>query len=89
MPRSTMSSKGQVTVPKEIRDKLRLRPGDRLIFTLDRKGNVLVRPETEPPLGRLAGLLKHLSPARPATIEEMRAGVRARARSKHRKGSHR
>jgi len=89
MARSTMTSKGQVTVPKEIRDKLQLRPGDRLVFTLDRKGNVSVRPESEPPLGRLAGLLKHLSPAQPASIADMRAGLRARARSKHRKSDNR
>ncbi len=89
MPRSTMTSKGQVTVPKEIRDKLQLRPGDRLVFTLDRNGNMSVRPEPDPPLGRLPGLLRHLSPARPATVEEMRAAVRARARIKHRKSGRR
>ena len=35
---ATITTKGQVTVPKPIRDKLRLRPGDRIDFVLDDVG---------------------------------------------------
>ena len=37
---STLTSKGQTTIPKEIREALKLAPGDRLIYTLDEKGSV-------------------------------------------------
>jgi AbrB family looped-hinge helix DNA binding protein len=35
MPRSTVTSKGQVTIPKEVRDDLGLRPSGRDEFVKD------------------------------------------------------
>jgi antitoxin PrlF len=43
---STMTSKGQVTIPKTIRDALGLRPGSEVVFDLSPDGAVLVRGET-------------------------------------------
>jgi antitoxin PrlF len=40
---STLTSKGQTTVPKAIRESLRLKPGDRFSFTLMPDGTVLMR----------------------------------------------
>ena len=40
---ATLTSKGQTTIPKEIRDGLRLKPGDRMTFTLMSDGTVLLR----------------------------------------------
>jgi antitoxin PrlF len=40
---STLTSKGQTTIPKEIRDRLGLVPGDRMTFTLLGDGTVLMR----------------------------------------------
>ena len=42
-----ISSKGQVTIPKEIREYLGLRPGDRLEFEVV-DGNVIVRLSRKP-----------------------------------------
>lgn len=44
MPMATVTSKGQITLPKEIRDALGVSPGDRVEFVRDDTGRVLVRP---------------------------------------------
>lgn len=44
MPTATLTSKGQVTLPKKVREALRIKPGDRLDFLLDGEGGVDVRP---------------------------------------------
>jgi antitoxin PrlF len=82
MAKSTLTSKGQITISKEVRDRLGLKVGDQLVFRFDERGKLTVEPEGQPPLGRLRGLLHHLSGELPATIEEMKQAVRARARSK-------
>ena len=38
-----VQSKGQVTIPKEIREKLKIKPGDRVVF-VDTEGGVIVKP---------------------------------------------
>ena len=43
MPVATVTSKGQVTIPKEVRDRLRLRTGDQLDFVVGEKGEITVR----------------------------------------------
>ena len=40
---ATLTSKGQTTIPKQIRDSLRMKTGDRMTFTLLRDGTVLMR----------------------------------------------
>lgn len=44
MPVSTMTSKGQVTIPKSIRDRLELQTGDRLDFRLEEDGTIRIYP---------------------------------------------
>ena len=53
---TTLTSKGQVTVPREIRDRLGLKAGDKLTFTLLSDGTVIMRAKTRR-LTDLAGLL--------------------------------
>ena len=40
---ATVTSKGQTTIPKKIRDSLQIKAGDRLTFTLMPDGVVLMR----------------------------------------------
>ena len=54
---ATLTSKGQTTIPKEIRDSLGMQPGDRLTFTLLPGGTVLMRVKNKR-LMDLAGSLR-------------------------------
>jgi antitoxin PrlF len=54
---STLTSKGQTTVPKAIRDSLRLKPGDRITFTPMPDGTVLMRVKNKSVMS-LAGSLR-------------------------------
>gem|GEM_PF-5036097 len=42
-----VSSKGQITIPKEIREKLNLSPGEEIVFEQTREGFVLKRKKEE------------------------------------------
>jgi antitoxin PrlF len=55
--KATLTSKGQLTVPKEIREKLGLRVGDRLVFELLEEGSVRLDVERRKTLGELKGSL--------------------------------
>lgn len=71
---STLTSKGQVTVPKKIRDYLGLQPGSVVAFSLGPDGEVLVRATEARPLrhkGRLRKLRGTLATGR-STNELMR-----------------
>jgi len=43
MASATVTSKGQATIPKEVRDAAKLRSGDRIHFTVLEDGTILVR----------------------------------------------
>lgn len=68
MPATTVTSKGQVTIPKDIRDLLGIQPGDRVVFFEADDGRVVVEPETVD-IRTLRGMLRHEGP--PVSIEEM------------------
>ncbi len=57
MPVSTMTSKGQTTVPKEVREVLELEPGAKLHWEI-RGGKVAITTE-RPALYDLEGFIKH------------------------------
>jgi antitoxin PrlF len=63
---ATITSKGQMTLPKDVRDDLQLQPGDQIDFVKQDGGYVLrVR---NVPIGSIAGVLGK-SPAGPMTPE--------------------
>lgn len=63
---STVTSKGQTTLPKKVREALRVRPGDRVRYIL-LGSEVRILPLR--PIGRLFGVLKHDGAA--VTLEDM------------------
>jgi AbrB family looped-hinge helix DNA binding protein len=64
---STITSKGQATIPKAIREHLRLRAGDRVKFFLHPDGSVVLLPKL--PASALSGIVRPQK--RPVTVEEM------------------
>jgi len=72
---STITRKGQATIPKAIREHLHLKPGDRLKFFLHPDGSVVLLPKL--PVTALRGMVKHRRS--PATIEDMDEAVIAGA----------
>lgn len=69
MPVATLTSKGQTTIPKEIRDMLGLAPGDKLDFVVESDGRVVLRPATLD-VRELRGILRRKG-AKPVSLEEM------------------
>lgn len=56
MSRATLTSKGQVTIPKDVRDRLGLESGDRVVFEFEGDA-VRLRVERRKSLGELMGSL--------------------------------
>ena len=67
---SRVSAKGQITLPKPIRDELGVAPGGEVYFETLPSGEVVVRPR-QPDAAPMAGLLSHLAPSEPVTTEQM------------------
>ncbi|PYO57143.1 MAG: AbrB family transcriptional regulator [Candidatus Rokuibacteriota bacterium] len=76
MPSATLTSKGQLTLPKAIRDLLRVGTGDRVDFVVKDDGTVLLRPATVD-VRELKGLL-HRKGLKPLSVGEMNAIIRRR-----------
>lgn len=72
MTEATLTSKGQVTIPKAVRDALGLAAGDRIEFVGTDKGFVMAPVRRD--LGALCGMFKGRR-ARPATLGEIKAAV--------------
>jgi len=68
---SAITVKGQATIPKAIREHLRLRPGDRVKFFVHPDGTVVLLPKLPP--SALRGIVK--TRRRAVTIAEMNRAV--------------
>jgi antitoxin PrlF len=68
---ATLTTKGQVTIPKDVRDRLELKPGDRLDFLVEEDGSVRVRKRSVDILD-IVGIVKT---RRRATVEEMKDAI--------------
>ncbi len=66
---ATLTSKGQTTIPKEIRDSLHMKAGDRMTFTLMPDGTVVLRLKSKS-LTELAGVL-HKKGRKPVPVEQL------------------
>ncbi|MCK9284808.1 MAG: type II toxin-antitoxin system PrlF family antitoxin [Rhodocyclaceae bacterium] len=66
---ATLTSKGQTTIPKEIRDSLSMKAGDRMTFTLMPDGTVVIRVKSKS-IVELAGVL-HKKGRKSVPVEQL------------------
>jgi AbrB family looped-hinge helix DNA binding protein len=76
---ATLSSKGQATIPKAVRDRLQIRPGDRFKFFFHPDG-VIILPKI--PTARLKGMLR--KPAKSLSLAEIDRAIEAGATERFR-----
>lgn len=73
MATATITSKGQVTIPVDVRNHLGLASGDRIEFSLNEEtGRYEVYPVTRS-LASLKGIVQ--KPGKPVSIEEMNRAI--------------
>ena len=80
MATATLTSKGQLVIPKPIRDHLHLHAGDALDFLVQESGDVLMRPAVEDVQSLKGALYK--PGRRPVSLEAMRRAIRRRGGSR-------
>ena len=67
MPQSTVTAKGQTTIPREVRAAAGLRAGDRVHYTVLEDGTIIVRVKNR----SVRDLLTKPRQARHVTVEQM------------------
>jgi len=78
MATATMTTKGQITIPKVVRDKLKLTAGDKVEFVLSDKKEALIRPVSKR-VDDVFGLL-HKPDRKAVSVEQMNDGIRRKMR---------
>lgn len=73
MTAATLTSKGQITVPKEVRQFLHLDTGDRLDFIIEQDGEIRLKPSYVE-VSDLKGILRTTN-QRVVSLEEMQAAI--------------
>jgi len=82
MVTGTLTSKGQITIPKAVRDSLHLHTGDRVAFVVLGDAEALLKPVTKSVDEVFGRLYSAAQPRR--TVEEMKGAVAKRLRSRER-----
>jgi len=75
---ATLTSKGQVTLPKNIRDHLHISSGDRIDFFMDGRGEVRIKPLNKSLLA-LKGMLQQPG-KKPVSLKQMEKAIHQGAR---------
>jgi AbrB family looped-hinge helix DNA binding protein len=80
---SKVTSKGQITLPKQIRSQLAIWTGDRLEFSMEKSNRISVRKKSAP--GSSAGCGKPFLPSghKPVSMAQMHACIRIAAATKY------
>lgn len=81
MPSATLTSKGQTTIPREVRQFLKLKSGDKLEFKLNPDDNTVTLRAANIPVADLRGILKRPG-MKPYDPEERQRAHDRRARTR-------
>jgi AbrB family looped-hinge helix DNA binding protein len=73
MATATLTSKGQITLPKTVRDRLQVDTGDQVDFVVNERGDVVVRAVSLD-IAELKGLLKRRR-GHGVSVEKMNAAI--------------
>lgn len=73
MASATVTSKGQITIPKEVRERLGLEAGDRVVFVVQSDQDVVLKP-AKTDVRELRGML-YRKGRRPRSVLEMDEGI--------------
>lgn len=82
MTTATLTSKGQVTIPKQVRDFLHLHTGDRIEFILQKNSEAMMKPvakSVDDVFGRL-----HVSGQKTWSVDEMNEAITRRMKGSSR-----
>jgi len=79
MVTATVTSKGQITIPKAVRNSLRLRTGDRVEFVVRGRSEALLKTVTRT-VDEVFGTLRKSNRPR-KTVEQMNEAVARKARA--------
>ena len=79
MAQATLTSKGQITIPKNIRESLQIQVGDKIEFTITSDNEALLRPITKR-VDEVFGKL-HTPGRKPVSVEKMDEKIKQKVRA--------
>lgn len=82
MSLSTLTSKGQITIPKSVRDALKLHQGDKVEFVENEHHEFVLKPATKK-VAEVKGLLKSYKRDRPVSAEEMDQAIAGQVKKEY------
>ena len=77
---ATITTKGQITIPKKIRDKLRLSAGDKIEFVMLDEGEAVIRPVSKR-VDDVFGIL-HKTGQKTLTVEQINKKIRQKMKER-------
>ncbi len=83
---STLTTKGQVTIPKSIRETLHLMTGDKIEFVVSSTNEVVLKPVTKKS-SDVFGMLAQYKKVPPVSIEDMNEGIKQHLKKKYHESS--
>ena len=74
MALSTLTSKGQITIPKGLRESMSLDTGDKVEFIINEQNEIVIKPITKKAID-VFGQLSKYKKDKPVSIEEMNEAI--------------